>query len=289
MLSPAMKKKIAVIGAGRVGQTLAQALRRRGYRIGAVARTSLRRAQAAVRFIGGGTPRGQLGPSVAEADIILIAVPDGQVVRLARQLARLPAGWKGKVVLHTSGVLSARELAPLQRLGAVVGSVHPLFPFSRPLKDLPHGIGFGVEGGRKAVREATALARAMGGRPIRVPPGQKKLYHAAAVLAAGHLMTLFDLAVRALGQAGVPTAEARRALLPLSQATLEAYARWGAQAWTGPLARGDGETVWHHLVALKRLPRPYREVYLALARAGLLLHRKSPAVASKELRRLLQG
>lgn len=284
-----MAKTIAVVGAGRVGQTLGRALRRRGYRIGAVVTRRLPSAQAAVRFIGGGQARGRLGAETGRVDIVLIATPDRQIAGVAHGLAQLEADWRGKVVLHTSGALGSQELGLVQEQGAAVGSLHPLYPFPKALREFPRGVVFGLEGDRRAVRQAAALVRALRGQPIEIHPEEKPLYHAAATLVAGHLMTLVDLGTRMLVRAGVPAARARHALLPLIRETLEGYLRWGPRAWTGPLERGDAETLWHHLVALKALPRPFREVYLALAHAGLALYRTERHPATKEMRRLLES
>lgn len=282
-----MAKTIALIGAGRVGQTLARGLRRRGYRIGQVVTSSRRTAQAATRFIGGGQPRARVEAGTTAADIVLIATRDREIGEAAHALAHLEADWRRKVILHTSGSLSSQDLGVLQEQGAAVGSVHPLYPFAQPLKAFPRGVVFGVEGDRRAVKEAEAIVHALGGRWLRVRAEEKPLYHAAAALVAGHLMTLVDLGVRMLGRAGVRLPEAREALLPLALSMLESYARQGPRAWTGPLRRGDAETVWHHLVALKRLPKPYREAYVALGRAALGLYRVDRSRTTRELRRLL--
>ncbi|MBI4465873.1 MAG: DUF2520 domain-containing protein [Acidobacteria bacterium] len=283
-----MPTTIALVGAGRVGQTLGRALRRRGYPIGAVVTRHLSTARAATRFIGAGQARGSVGAEVARGDTILVATSDRAIAQAAHALAGLEADWRKKVVLHTSGALSSHELIPLEELGAAVGSLHPLYPFPRPLRQLPRGVVFGIEGDRRAAKVARALVLALGGHPLELSAEEKPLYHAAAALVAGHLMTLVDLGTRLLAHAGVPPARARAALMPLVRETLESYARWGPQAWTGPLRRGDAETLWHHLVGLKALPRHYREVYVALARAAVALYRTDRGQATKELRRLLE-
>jgi predicted short-subunit dehydrogenase-like oxidoreductase (DUF2520 family) len=277
-------KKITVIGAGRVGQTLARAWRKRGYRIGAVVTRRASRARAAARFIGGGQPRAGLAEDIGDARLVFIATPDREVAFAARALARKKKSWRGYVVLQASGALSSRELAPLARRGAAVGSLHPLYPFPKPLRTFPRGVVFGVEGDQRARQQAVALVRALRGQPMEIRSTEKALYHAAAALVAGHLLTLADLGVQALVRAGVRKSQARRVLVPLAQATLACYARWGGRAWTGPLERGDVETVRRHLRALRHLPRGYANAYVALAQAALGLYRGG---RRKELRRLL--
>jgi len=282
-----MAKTLAIVGAGRVGQTLGRALRRRGWRVGAVVTRQLSTARAAVRFIGAGKPISDLRFEISKTDLCLLTTADSQISSTARALARVGGDWRGRVVLHTSGALSSRELAPLRRRGAAVGSCHPIYPFPRPLRSFPRGVVFDIEGDRRAVRVATGLARALGGVPVRLSPRGKVLCHASGTLAAGHLLALVDLATTGLVRAGVPRKFAWQALQPLVRETLAGYTRWGAAAWTGPLQRGDVGTVRRHLAALKALPRPYREAYLALARALVELYRRPRDPATRELRRLL--
>ena len=159
-----MPKTIAVVGAGRVGRTLARALRRRGYRIGAVVTRSLRTARAAARFIGAGRPVGLMSDELSRADVVLIATPDGQIARTARLLARGRASWRGRIALHASGALEARELAALKKRGTAVGCFHPMFPFPRPLAVLPPGITFGLSGDARAVRVASPATHQFTGK-----------------------------------------------------------------------------------------------------------------------------
>jgi predicted short-subunit dehydrogenase-like oxidoreductase (DUF2520 family) len=254
---------------------LGRALRQRGYRITTVVGRSLRQARRAVAFIGQGRPHGRLNGAWREAETVLLAVPDSHIRIVAERLAVLSdRRWRGKVVLHTSGSRSFRELAALRRRGAACGSFHPLFPFAEPLPELPAGVFFGVEGDPRAVRRARAWARALHGIVVPVPSNRKVLYHAAAALASGHALTLADLSTRILTHLGVRESRARQALLPLTRATLQQYERLGARAWTGPLARGDLETVRSHLRELKRLPSYVGGVYAALGTAALTLYAK---------------
>ena len=107
-----MAKTVALVGAGRVGQTLGRALRRRGYRIGAVVTRRPATARAAARFIGAGRPISNLKSeisTVGDAGIVLIATNDNQVAVAAQALARLKRNWRGRVVLQASGALSSRD------------------------------------------------------------------------------------------------------------------------------------------------------------------------------------
>jgi len=285
MLPCTVRRTIALIGPGRVGQTLARALRQRGYRITAVVGRSLRQVRRAVAFIGRGRAHGRLNGASMEAETVLLAVPDSQIRIVATRLAGLgDRRWRGKVVLHTSGSRSSRELAALRRCGAACGSFHPLFPFPEPLPEFPSRVFFGVEGDTRAVRRARAWARALHGIALPIPSSRKAFYHAAAALASGHALTLADLSARILIRLGVRESRARQALLPLTRATLRQYERMGARAWTGPLARGDLETVRSHLKELKRLPPYFAGVYAVLGTAGLTLYRKKAPQPTRRAR-----
>src|SRR5580704_3979137 len=131
MLSRRMPRTISIIGAGRVGQTLARRLRQFGWRIGAVVTQSKKSSQAAVRAIGAGTPLDRLTPEALAADVLLITTPDGALENAAKSLAKFPAEkYRGKIALHTSGALDRRVLAPLARRGIATGSIHPMQTFS---------------------------------------------------------------------------------------------------------------------------------------------------------------
>lgn len=247
-----MEKTLAIVGAGRVGRALGRRLRELGWKIGVVITRSEASSRRAVRFIGEGKPHRSLTRNVLGSNIILIAAPDDAVSVVAGELARMGGEeLRGRIVLHTSGAQDARALAPLKELGASVGSMHPLQTFSGVgVPDLA-GKVFAVEGDVVAVRAARQIARALGGSPVQIAGGKKVLYHAAAVLAAGHVLALVEAATQLLISLGMKRSEATRALLPLTRQVLDNFERVGPRAaWTGPLARGDYRIVESHLRAL---------------------------------------
>lgn len=272
MRANASRPVMAIVGAGRVGSALGRLLHEKGWRIGPVVTRSMRAARAARRRIGSGEPQASLSEAVLAANLILIATPDRVIAETARALARIGSGktWRGKVVLHTSGALGSDVLKPLTTQGAAIGSLHPLQTFSR--RDAPSlkGATCAIEGNAAAMRMARRICRELGGIAVVLPPGRKSAYHAGAALAAGHVLTMIETAVRMLVKAGFSRKHAVRALLPLARQTLANFERVGARAaWTGPLSRGDFTIVGRHLEALRRFPREYREAYEALSRLGV--------------------
>jgi predicted short-subunit dehydrogenase-like oxidoreductase (DUF2520 family) len=295
MVSSAGRPIVAIVGAGRVGSALGRLLHKRGWRIGPVVTRSLTTARAAIRRIGAGKPQASVSDAVLGVDLILIATPDRTIGETAEALARLcnvnvPSrkAWRGKIVLHTSGALGSDVLKPLALRGAATGSLHPMQTFgSRNVPPLA-GCTCAIEGSAAAVRMAQRICRELDGVPVVLPQRQKAAYHAAAALAAGHILAVIETASRILMSAGFTRPRATRALLPLTRQTLANYERAGARAaWTGPLNRGDFAVIERHLEALRRFPREYREAYDVLSRLGVKVLAKSSILRKRQLERTL--
>ena len=279
-----MEKTLAIVGAGRVGRALGRLLREVGWKIGVVVTQSDASSRRAVRFIGAGKPHGGLTRNVLLSNVILIATPDDAIPAAASELTRMGGEeLRGKVVLHTSGAQDSRALAPLKEFGASVGSMHPLQTFSGVgVPDLAEKV-FAVEGDLVAVRTARQIARALGGSPVQIAAGKKVLYHAAAALAAGHVLALVEAATQLLVSLGMKRNEATRALLPLTRQVLDNFERVGPRAaWTGPLARGDYRVVESHLRALHDSREEIAHAYEALNRlAARVLAQDAPGTTAE--------
>jgi len=225
------------------------------------------------------------------ADVVLLATPDDVLASVAKSLARIRGkNWRGKIVLHTSGTLDRSVLAPLARLGAATGSLHPMQTFSgRGMPNLA-GVIFAVEGDPKARRAAQGIARAFGGVPVVIESRDKPAYHAAAVLVAGSGFPLIESGVRMLMRIGFTRRRAFQTLLPLTRQMLDNVERIGPRAaWTGPLSRGDYAVIAKHAQALRRYPREVRQAYAALAHLAARVLSKKPASAAERLKRALTG
>jgi predicted short-subunit dehydrogenase-like oxidoreductase (DUF2520 family) len=288
-----MSPTISVIGAGRVGQTIAKRLHKLGWRIGAVVTRSRTSARAAVRAIGAGTPHATLTPEALNADVILLSVADDALENVAQKLAKfgraiIAKKSQEKVALHTSGALDHRVLAPLARHGAATGSMHPMQTFSG--RSTPHldGVIFSIEGTPSARRAAQKIARLLGGTPVIISASDKPAYHASGTSVAGHALALIESATQTLMKIGFTRHRANQALLPLIRQMLDNYESLGPHAaWTGPLSRGDYATIAKHAKALRQFPREFQEAYAALAQLSTrVLSKKSAAMMSKLKRAL---
>ena len=194
-----------------------------------------------------------------DADLVIVATPDAAIADTAAALA--PSLRAGALVVHLSGACPLEELDKLHaaRPDVEVGCAPPAaVACRRPRSALPTAPGLVVRG-RRARRGRTPGAVA---RPAPVPgrrPVTGPAYHAAATIASNHLVALLGQAARVADAAGVPP----EALLPLVRATVDNVDALGpADALTGPVARGDGDTVARHLDAL---PADERAAYRALA------------------------
>jgi predicted short-subunit dehydrogenase-like oxidoreductase (DUF2520 family) len=269
-----MLNRLAIVGAGRVGRALGKVLREQGWRIGAVVTRSESTARRAVRFIGGGKAHAGISREILTANVFLLTTPDDEIASVVRQIVQMLRQDGGKklrraIFLHTSGALDASILQGLQEQGAAVGSMHPLQTFSGVGVPALEGKYFAIEGDVPAVRAARSIVRCLGGRPVKISAHKKRMYHAAAALAAGHVLAVEEAATRMLMSAGMRRHEAVRSLLGLTRQALENFERLGARAaWTGPLARGDYRVIKAHEQAMSDLPAEYMRAYEALNRLG---------------------
>ena len=286
-----MSRTISIIGAGRVGQTLAWRLRQLGWRIGAVVTQSKKTSRAAVRKIGGGTPQARITPQTLAADVLLIATLDAALEKVAKALANFGReNCRGKIVLHTSGALDRRVLASLARRGVSTGSLHPMQTFSGRGTPQLKGVIFAVEGDRAARRTAEKIARSLGGMPVAIRGNSKPAYHAAGALVAGHALALVEAATQMLTRLGFSRCRAQQALLPLIRQMLDNYERLGPRAaWTGPISRGDFSTVAKHGQALRRYPGEFKDSYAALSLLAARVLSKKPAATRKRILQALKN
>jgi predicted short-subunit dehydrogenase-like oxidoreductase (DUF2520 family) len=244
-----------------------------------------------MRKIGAGSAHSRINREVLAADLILIATPDDALEAIAKSLGRIAGrGLRRKIVLHTSGALDRGVLAPLARQGAATGSLHPMQTFSGRSAPKLDGIIFAIEGDAKARRAGREIARALGGVPVTIDGRSKPAYHAAGVLAAGHALALLESSVEVLIGIGFTRRRSLDTLLPLTRQMLDNMERLGARAaWTGPVARGDYETIAKHANALRRYPREFWQAYAALALLAARVLAKHPRKTLTRLRRALKN
>ncbi|HEY9336482.1 MAG TPA: Rossmann-like and DUF2520 domain-containing protein [Kribbella sp.] len=275
-------ERIGLIGAGRAGTALGAAMAAAGHRlVGVTARSDASRERAA-----------RLLPAVPvltpdevtrSADVVLVAVPDDLIRDVAHTLRLTSAQY----VVHLSG---AHGLAPLAGLAATPVALHPSMTFPGGPVQLD-GVMFTATAPDAARSLVERLVKALGAQVQWVADEQRARYHAGLVHGANHLTTLVTQAVAVLREAGVsdPTATLR----PLLAATLDNTLRSGHHALTGPIARGDADTVAAHLEALRgntgsSTQRRIASTYAELARATAELAAADGRLDAETVRRLTE-
>ena len=211
--------KLGIVGNGRLGKALSAALREAGYEVD------------------GPATRGE----VPAGDAILLCVPDSEITAAAETVAGA-----ARLVGHTSGATPLGALRPAARGGAHVFGLHPLQTFTEGggTPDL-RGIGCAVAGSTpEALAAAREIAERLGMVAFELPDHKRAAYHAAASVASNFLITLQAMAEEVARDAGLEPAQARRLLAPLVRTTVENWVALGPRAaLTGPVARGDAQTV----------------------------------------------
>ncbi|MBW3627817.1 MAG: DUF2520 domain-containing protein [Gemmatimonadetes bacterium] len=269
--TPSRSLNLWIVGPGRVGLALGLALYRSG--IVETLTVSGRRAAPPDHPLFDGDPppaRYRAGFALPDPapDTLVVSVPDRHVAEIAATLASAGPP-EGATALHTSGVLDSEALAPLRARGCAVGSLHPLLAISEPVRavDRLSGSWFACEGDDGARAVAERIVTALGGKLLPIDRHSKPLYHAAAVFASNYLVALLATAERLAVEAGAPADSARAALVELARGALDGVADFGpADALTGPISRGDADTVRSHL---SRLSPSDAALYSVLARATL--------------------
>jgi len=258
---------VLILGSGRVGTAFGYLLKERGYRILGVYNRHRETGLRALERIGEGTvyDRESLPAAVLVADLIIITTPD-RAIKETAALAGSCSPRNDAYLMHMSGLLDS-EILKIPGWEGGVFSFHPLQAiagFTEGVRLLPEAL-FTVEGDEKGEKFAGELARSLGLKYLVIKKEYKPLYHAAAVVASNYLVTLVDSSFRLLKKAGMDREEVKKGLLQLVKGTLQNLDQMTpAGALTGPIARGDLETIDRHRQALADYAPEIGELYRLL-------------------------
>ena len=282
---PGQPPWVGIVGAGAVGTALGVALSRAGWPVaGVAARNPGRRARFA-SLVPGARGFAEATALLDEAELIVLAVPDDAIAEVVRSI-RLHSG---QALVHTSGLLGAEVLAPAMAAGTQIGSFHPLVAFADTERAVAalRGATVAVEGDDHLVALLAEMAEAIGATAVRLAPGSKPAYHAAAVLSAGGVVALLDAVARLGAVAGLDERASLAIYLPLVRQTLDNAAALGIRdALTGPFTRGDAGTLDTHLAALRAHAPDVLDLYRALGRRELALAEARGTLTPDQVSRL---
>ena len=268
-------RRSVIVGTGRVAQAVGRILADAGQPPVAVAGRSQAHAERAASFISPRVKAIRLADVPAAADHVLLAIADDSIALVAEQLAR--AGMSSGVVLHTSGAHGPALLGALASRGVSCGVVHPLQTIPEPGLGVAalRGASFAIGGDPAALDWAEQIVAAAGGTPLRIQAKGFASYHAGAVMASNAVVAAIDAAVVLLGAAGVDKRQALQAIRPLCLSSAQNALDIGPEAaLTGPVQRGDAETIRIHTAALAASPRYVADLYRASGHALLDIARR---------------
>jgi len=282
--------RVGIAGSGRVARALALALAPFSAEPVLLWGRSPERVRDAAEVAGAGAAEA-IEWLTERCDAIVIAVTDDALAAVAAGLAAALAPGRDPFVCHVSGGSGAAVLAPLAARGALTAAVHPAMTFTGdPAQEVERmaGARFAITApDGEAMAEARTLVGLLGGVAVAIAEDRRALYHAALSHAANHLVTLLGGASHALRVAGADEPEAL--LAPLVRAALENSLERGFGALSGPLLRGDGDTIAAHLAALERDCPELLPAYRAMALATLDALDRSVKAPSPGLRRIVAG
>jgi len=276
------ESSLSIIGAGKVGSSLASYFAFKGIHINAIVDSKESSALDTAEITGVGTASNDLQSIPSDEKAILICVPDGNIEALAHKLAATRTSFRDAIVFHSSGLRTSFDLSPLRSAGAITGSLHPVQSF--PSRFFPserlEGIGCGLEGSTEFLGFGRDLCERLGWQAVEIEADRKVLYHAACVFAGNFLTVLAAASGRILDGARHTIEDGSMdLLLPMMHSVLKELEKSRFQdVLTGPAARGDSEAIKSHLLALHEFHQPSELLYRVFAREALNMaeNRKRP-------------
>lgn len=288
-----MNLSFVIVGGGKVGTALGKQLTAAGYHPLGVTGRTMASANKAAEIIGAETATTVPWEITPTADIVFITTPDGTIASVCDDIREHGGFAPGAAVLHCSGSLPSTILNVSGTQDVAIGSLHPLQSFAAadPAGNPFKGIVVAIEGEDRAVRLAREIGEAFGSICFTIHTEAKMLYHAAAVVASNYLVTLLDVALKFLETAGIGRQDGFLLLAPLIKGTLSNIETVGIpDALTGPIARGDTETVQDHLKAISADLPDLETLYRQLGRHTVKIAEDKGTLSgdnAAELRRIL--
>lgn len=289
-----MKHRVAIVGCGTVGTAFGRLLTKAGHTIVGIVTRHAETAKLAAKRVGAAKFDLIAWAITPDADVVFVTTPDDAIKATCDEISYHQGFKANAVVVHCSGALSSEVLASARYCSALVASLHPLQSFASALhaEQLVPGSFCAIEGDSGAISVVRGLAEDLGCSCMEIMPQHKVLYHAAAVAASNYLVTLINFAFELQRAAGIDPRSSCKALLPLVRGTLDNIEHLGIpQALTGPIARGDVDTVSAHLDAVARHAPQFGAMYRVLALRTIEIAKVKGTLseeASQMLARLLE-
>lgn len=280
-----MTERVFIIGAGHVGRGLYRAFK--SARVDVLGLHGHRPSPWTTSY-------GPLPMSMSNANTVVVAVRDEQIDDVLDDLIGERGRGRvasGSVVVHTSGGAEPELVPHLAQVGLSGGTFHPLVPFANPDRapELLKRAWIGIDGDDQARATSRRLAGHLGARTLDIPAGSKAVYHAAAVMSSNFPVVLAAVATQMLAGLGIPERSAQQAVHSLMEGAVSNIADTSAEeALTGPVMRGETDTITRHLEAIRGDPEA-RAVYKRMSLAALEIASRAGTDPERieEMRKLL--
>lgn len=276
--------KFSIIGVGNLGSSIARFL----HELGASPYSIISKNQEVVEQLGYETHTIISGTKVddlhRESTVIFLTVPDDQIGKTALALSKiLFFDWNDVLVVHCSGSLSPSLLDPLRRLGATIGSLHPVqtFPTRKEPSSRFHQIYWGITGQPEVIAKLKDVVHLLKGSAVIIPENAKPIYHMACVMASNYMVTVVNMVAESLASCGLKREEAFKIIQPLLSGTLQNLTHLPIEsALTGPIARGELSVLKTHVEELSYHLPHLLPVYAHLANETVRVAVKKGSISS---------
>lgn len=285
---------IGFIGAGKVGTAFGKYLSNNGFNVKGYYSRSEKSAQNAARFCNSRV-YSSINELTHSADIILITTNDDEIAKIVEKLTKENILSTGQIVVHMSGASSSEILKAVKEKGCFTYSLHPLQAFAdieKAVMDLENTV-FSIEGDKEKIHILEEILKATGNKYFKITKEQKSIYHAGACVVSNYLVTLMDWGLSLFESIGIKSDDGYKALYPLIEGTIKNIHKLGPEkALTGPIARGDVETVENHIKSIKNTVQDKMDFYRLMGNMTLELAKKDRLNDNKkikELQNILRG
>lgn len=254
-------KSISIIGYGKVGKALYQALSEVGIEVVSVFSSKEFKTKNFVQ----GLPNSD--STIGE--LLILSVPDDALEVVVDNLVNTISNWKGKNVIHCSGMKSSEVLQPLAQLGAQTASFHPMKSVTNSTDDFKK-VWFDIEGDKTLSNKLEELCKLMQSNSLMVSIKQKSVLHISAVMASNYLVSLMRFAQEIAKKEDIAEDNSLPLLLPLMESVIQNMNENGVEnSLTGPIARGDISTIQSHLDILRSSNNEQLDIYIMLGKKAL--------------------
>lgn len=284
----------SIIGAGAVGTAVGKALHQKGHKILSVISRSLSSAKSCAKEVGSKVASTHLEDISSDSQLIFITTPDSVISSVVQQLVLFSEfDFPRMCVVHTSGALTSDVLEPLRSKRSAVLSLHPIQSFPREekasqLAQRLHGIYYGIEGNTDGITIGKNIVRELDGKSVILSKDSKVLYHVACVFASNYLVSSFGVLSEIFEKLQLDKANFLEVFRPLIESTIQNVHRTTPmKALTGPIARGELETLLLHLKELKvKLPHLI-PLYIVMGMETIRLALQKGSISGEQASKML--